>query len=733
MFGISYDVFITISISGRGYDQTMQKQKQTTKKPMKELPFRQIHMDFHTSPLIKGVGTGFNADEFIKTLKDANVNSINLFAKCHHGMYYYPTKIGTMHPGLNFDLFGEQMKACRREGIRACAYTTVVWNEDWCDRHPEWMQVSMDGILGVKNPYSAQWRWLCSNNKEHKEYLKKEFREIYDLYKPDGYWIDIILTAKCICKSCMAEMRQMGLDPASEQDVVRHDRLVQIKFMKEMYEYLIGIDPGLEVYFNGFPAEFDLIDDEKYSSVNRRNNMSFVDIESLPSPAWGYSHFPVLVNYMNKYDQELAMMNGKFHKSWADFGSLRNIAALEYECFRAISNGAKCCVGDQLHPSGKIDKSVYTRIGQVFGQIKDKEEWCSKSRKVSQIGVYASAKASEARFTIEVNTGTRVTQTQVGMTVDEGVYRMLTESHQLYDVIDYTSDIDNYDLLIIPDKVELPDNVADNISKYLKQGGKVLLTGKSGLKPGGMAGGCAKNSKEFALKDFGVEYVSEDEFCPRYVRITPENFKDILPMDYVMYEQGEVVKALPGSTVLAYVVDPYFNRAYDHFCSHQQTPPAGVTEKPCIVKNKNGNTIYIANPLFTDYALNGNKVYKDIVMQCVKLLLDKPRIIADSLPSTAEVTLRSQKGREGQVGQDGQNGRYILHLLHYIPHRRCKALDTIEDKIPLFNSKISVRTDKKPAKVYLAPQRKDLAFSYADGYTNIEVPEINGHQMVVFE
>jgi hypothetical protein len=22
----------------------------------------------------------------------------NLFAKCHHGMYYYPTKIGTMHP-----------------------------------------------------------------------------------------------------------------------------------------------------------------------------------------------------------------------------------------------------------------------------------------------------------------------------------------------------------------------------------------------------------------------------------------------------------------------------------------------------------------------------------------------------------------------------------------------------------------------------------------------------------
>ena len=82
----------------------------------KELPYRQIHLDFHTSPYIKGIGENFDSREFIKTLKDAHVNSINLFAKCHHGMYYYPTKIGTMHPNLTFDLFGEQIKACKPSG-----------------------------------------------------------------------------------------------------------------------------------------------------------------------------------------------------------------------------------------------------------------------------------------------------------------------------------------------------------------------------------------------------------------------------------------------------------------------------------------------------------------------------------------------------------------------------------------------------------------------------------------
>jgi hypothetical protein len=143
-----------------------------------------------------------------------------------------------------------------------------------------------------------------------------------------------------------------------------------------------------------------------------------------------------------------------------------------------------------------------------------------------------------------------------------------------------------------------------------------------------------------------------------------------------------------------------------------------VTEKPFIVKNS--NVIYIAGPIFKDYALKGNKVYKDIVLQCISQLLDSPLVKA-VLPSTAEVTLRSQEGR------------YILHLLHYIPHRRCKALDTIEDRIPLYGSEISVRIKRKPVRVYLAPQMDNLEFLYDGSYVNIKVPKIDGHQMVVIE
>jgi len=52
-----------------------------------KLPFRQIHLDFHTSAAIEGIGGDLDADVFADTLQRAHVNSINLFARGHHGWF----------------------------------------------------------------------------------------------------------------------------------------------------------------------------------------------------------------------------------------------------------------------------------------------------------------------------------------------------------------------------------------------------------------------------------------------------------------------------------------------------------------------------------------------------------------------------------------------------------------------------------------------------------------------
>ena len=88
---------------------------------MDKLRFRQIHLDFHTSELIGGIGKDFRPREFAETLKRAHVNSITVFARCHHGMIYYDSRLNPerIHPGLvNKNLLKEQIEACHAVGIQ---------------------------------------------------------------------------------------------------------------------------------------------------------------------------------------------------------------------------------------------------------------------------------------------------------------------------------------------------------------------------------------------------------------------------------------------------------------------------------------------------------------------------------------------------------------------------------------------------------------------------------------
>ena len=130
-----------------------------------ELRFRQIHLDFHTSPLIPEVGEDFDPSEFVETLRKAHVNSINVFAKCHHGLSYYPTKVGIPHPHLRRDLLGEMMEACRRADIRTPVYVSVIWDEAMADAHPDWRQIDADGkFIGPPPHKRPHWRCLCLNS-----------------------------------------------------------------------------------------------------------------------------------------------------------------------------------------------------------------------------------------------------------------------------------------------------------------------------------------------------------------------------------------------------------------------------------------------------------------------------------------------------------------------------------------------------------------------------------------
>ena len=60
----------------------------------------QVHLDFHTSELIEGIGAAFSKENFQQMLRLGHVDSITVFSKCHHGWAYHPSEANEMHPYL---------------------------------------------------------------------------------------------------------------------------------------------------------------------------------------------------------------------------------------------------------------------------------------------------------------------------------------------------------------------------------------------------------------------------------------------------------------------------------------------------------------------------------------------------------------------------------------------------------------------------------------------------------
>ncbi len=659
--------------------------------PKAELRYRQVHLDFHTSEQIAGIGSAFDPEEFAATLDRARVNSITCFARCHHGWIYFDTEAfpERRHPYLTRNLLADQIAACHARGIRVPIYVTVQWDQYSAEAHPEWLVIDESGRQAGTPPYEAGfYRRLCVNT-PYREFLRAHVQEIIDTLPVDGFFFDIVAPMDCSCRWCRQMMIAEGLEP-SDGAARRAFGLRTIDaWMDEMSRFVWQQRPEATIFYNA-----------GHVGVERRSAAqahSHWELESLPSGGWGYMHFPLSQRYARTTGLDCLGMTGKFHTSWGDFHSLKNLAALESECFTMLALNAKVSVGDQLHPDGRIDPYVYDLIGAVYRQVEAKEPWCRGARPLVDIGVLSP----------EEWTGERVPASAAG------AVRILQEGGHQFDVLDTGADLSRYRVIILPDVIPCTPAFAARLEEYLEAGGSLIATHRAGLTPEGDA---------FALDSLGVRLVGEAPYSPDFVLPSGEIGRGLPPTEHAMYLRGLQVEPVAGAEVLADAVVPYFNRTYRHFCSHRHTPSAGKVGYPAVVRR--GRAIYFAHPIFAQYNQNAPRWAKRLLLNALDMLLPDPLVRHDG-PSTLTTALNEQP----------DEGRAVLHLLHYVPERRGQDFDVIEDVLPVYRIGVSVRVPegKTLAAVRLAPHGEALLFEIVRGRAEFEVPEVRGHQMVALE
>ncbi len=674
-----------------------------SKQSFSPLRYRQIHLDFHTSESIHDIGRDFDADGFADQLAAAHVDSVTLFARCHHGWTYYPSEIGPSHPHLaRPDLLGDMVAACRARDIETPVYITVQWDEYLARRRPEWRVMSAvnrsqhdSTDASASRQLTPTWHSLCLSHSEFRDYILATAKEVANRYQPPGLFFDIVTSFQCVCPNCIDRMVAAGRDPENAQDRMQNDQELADEFRTFMSGALWDEFPALRVFYNAghIPkksrAQFD--------------TYSHVEIESLPTGGWGYDHFPSSARYAVPAGLDVLGQTGKFHTLWGEFGGFKSAEALEYECAQMVALGTKCQIGDQLHPNGVINADTYGRIAPAFGRIKALEPYLRGAEQISEIGIL-----SVEHF----GTPTERRNAQS----DDGAVQMLLELKIPFDMLDSQSDFGRYGLLILPDDIPVPAEIETRLLDYMARGGKIIASGLSGNWGNGALG----------MADLGHDH----GFEPTYLS-APNMAASIPNSPVVVYGAARAVAAR-GGTVLADAIRPIDNRSWRAFSSHQHFPddPDAPPLGPGVVVTD--ATAYVAWPIFGIYKRAGQPIYKALIAALIQRLLPRPGIVTD-LPSGARLSVTRQETAR----------RTIVHLLFGGPQVRGVAVDdlqhgqrhieVIEDIPHLGPVAVKLACDAKPSAVKLVPQNTPIDWEWRDGYCCFTLPGLHIHQAVAIE
>lgn len=671
---------------------------------MHTLRFRQVHLDFHTSPDIGGIGASFDKVRFQEALRLGHVDSITLFSKCHHGLSYHPTEIGRMHPGLSFNLLRAQMDAAAEIGVTTPVYLSAGIDNVASHEHPEWRAVNDKGQwLGwVSEPTKPGFHLMCFRT-AYLDYLCDQIREACRLF-PDanGIFLDIVGKHPCLCEACQRYMRSRGLALDNPADIDRAAEDTLRLYYERATAAARELRPDMPVFHNSGNVG------PRFREDGFLPFFSHLELESLPTGGWGYDHFPLSVKYVSGLGLDYLGMTGKFHGNWGEFGGFKHPNGLRYECAAMLAFGAKCSVGDQLHPDGAMDASTYGMIGEAYAEVEKKEPWCRGVRNVADIGVLQVC-------------GTRSSKADRATPADTGAGRMLLESHILFDMLDTESDFSPYRVLMLPDAVAIDDALKAKLDDYLARGGRLFLTGASGLDA---------DRRRF-LFDVGADTEGVSPFAPDYILPRDGLHATFVSTPLVMNAPNGIpgggasqrLRVTDGES-LGDIFDPYFNRTWEHFCSHQHTPnrpePSGYA---CGVRK--GAVAYLAHPVFTLYAQKGMVAVREYAMRALRELLGAPTVEVSGLPSTGRVTLQEQP----------EERRKVLHLVWAPIAKRGgvgdKDVEVVEDLVPLRGVEVSVRVGGSVKSARLVPEGIPLPFSSSsDGAICFSVPEFTCHQMV---
>jgi len=660
-------------------------------------PWRKIHQDFHNSKHVPKIGAKFNADEWGDRLVAGNVDSIVVFAKDMHGLFYYPSAFGPVHPGLSFDLLGEQVKACRARGIAVYAYYCVTWDHHMAETHKDWLVIKRDGSNYLpKAGQTPGWTALCMAHEPYLKLMDDHTREFVSKYDLDGPWFDMAepISHECHCPECKRQIAAAGGDPNDAEAQRAHKNGLFLGWKRRIRALVKSIRPNAQIDFN----------DIGLSCVSQRAELlDNIDIEALPTGAgWGYFYAPAQIRYQRTFGIPVYGMTGRFVTSWADFGGLKLPEQLDVELASIVANAARCDVGDQMPPDGRLDPAVYHVIGKSFGRIKALEPHLE-----------GAAPVAEAAMLIPAVPFDRLRDEYI-----YGMTKLLLEAHVQFDVVEPGQAWERYGLVVLPDAFRPDAATVERLHAHIAKGGAVIVCHDAGLPAGATAGW---------LDRYGLTCAGPSPFKPAYLVPRAKFTGDIPDYEYALYEGAAQWKATAPAVSFAALGEPLFQRSGWRFTSHKQTPFDHATDYTVLARS--GRVGLIAFPVGQSYYRNGYWVYRSAFEHVLREVLPV-RLIDTNAPLSTEITVTHQAADRAARRPE----RHLVHIVNWSPNRKAPPHPEFhESPVPLADVRVRLNLPLRGVTARTVVAGRRLSVKRVDGGVEVVVPRVPVHEIVAFE
>ncbi len=687
-------------------------------------------VDFHVPGQMK-IGAGFDAESFGEKLATMGSQAVALFNKCHYGWNYYDTGVGPKHPGLNFDLFKQQLDACVKRDVTVMAYYSLARDSAAWDTHPNWRMVNSKGepIRTAR----GDWGVVCFNGPYVEELVWPQVREIITKYPEiKGFWWDIVgfPDDSCYCQYCLEQMAAEGVDPRNHRAHYAFNERSVVRFLEQARMIVDSLRPDLRFTVNGTG---------RVGPARRCRIYTDLLVTEYVPFRQGFLYWVPYAHHMRTLDRPFNATMSRFHKGWGDLGSMKTDVQLQYEVAHAMSAGGTCQFVDQPGPDVNLWPTVVEQMRKAYSFVKDREGWCTDARAVTNVAVLADPLTGERKDDRAWN-------------AVQGACKALKEGHFLFDVIDRDGDFERYKVIIMADNQELTPAAIERLREYVRKGGNVLATYWASLRPATPA-----EPPGFALEDvFGVGYKGLTTYARHYLELRDKAVLGDLPdQPWMIYDRALQVKPKDGAEVLATLRYPMFDVIEGMSYSHSQSPPSHHQPAwpAALVRNKYGagTSVYFSVPILRAFWENNTPQYRTIIANILDLLLGGDRIVEVDAGPSVDVSLMAQ------------GNRLVLHLINYHAERRAilpiafdrddplnrwaitpypqppKSYDrlpsheVIEEIPPRHNVAVRVKLPSKPAKAYFAPSMNELAYQQDGDTFSFTVPELKVHEMAVFE